>query len=161
MIHRLFAALFGFLPLWLTLPVLAVAEGDPPVRPPTHEVVQALDLTSSWIGFTAIGIFLIGYALVIAEEFLHLKKSKPMMVAAGLIWVLIGFGYAQVGDSHTAHEAVLHNIMEFGELFLFLLAAMTFVNTIEERGVFDLLRARLTGAGFSYRALFWVTGACA
>ena len=120
-----------------------------------------LDLTRHWAGFAAIGIFVLAYALVIGEEFLHLRKSKPMLVAAGLIWVLIAIAYLPSGDTHTVEAAVRHNLLEFGELFLFLLAAMTFVNTIEERGVFDLLRARLTGAGFSYRALFWVTGACA
>ena len=122
---------------------------------------HTLDLTRHWVGYSAIGIFVAAYALVIGEEFLHLKKSKPLLVAAGLIWVLIGIAYAQVGDQHTAEAAVRHNILEFGELFLFLLAAMTFVNTIEERGVFDALRAWLVGRGWSYRTLFWVTGGLA
>jgi Na+/H+ antiporter NhaD/arsenite permease-like protein len=120
-----------------------------------------LDLTGHWVGFAAIAIFVLAYLLVIGEEFLHLKKSKPLLVAAGLIWVLIAIAYTQVGDTHTAEAAVRHNILEFGELFLFLLAAMTFVNTIEERGVFDALRGWLVGRGWSYRALFWVTGVLA
>lgn len=120
-----------------------------------------LDLTGHWVGFAAIAIFVLAYMLVIGEEFLHLRKSKPLLVAAGLIWVLIAIAYAQVGDTHTAEAAVRHNLLEFGELFLFLLAAMTFVNTIEERGVFDALRGWLVGRGWSYRALFWVTGALA
>jgi Na+/H+ antiporter NhaD/arsenite permease-like protein len=32
---------------------------------------------------------------------------------------------------------VRHNIMEFAELFLFLLAAMTYINAMEERRVFE------------------------
>ena len=103
-------------------------------------------------------MFVIGYAFVMFEDRLHLKKSKPMMIAAGVIWLLIAFAYAQAGDQHTAAAAVRHNLAEFGELFLFLLAAMTFINTIEERGVFNLLRARLVSMGLSYRALFWITG---
>ena len=35
---------------------------------------------------------------------------------------------------------------------------MTYVNTMEERGLFDALRAWLVGRGLSLRALFWVTG---
>jgi Na+/H+ antiporter NhaD/arsenite permease-like protein len=38
---------------------------------------------------------------------------------------------------------------------------MTYVNTLDERGLFDVLRARLVAAGLSLRALFWVTGALA
>ena len=41
---------------------------------------------------------------------------------------------------------------------LFLLAAMTYVNTLEERRVFQALRAWLCAAGFSLRAIFWWTG---
>jgi Na+/H+ antiporter NhaD/arsenite permease-like protein len=43
-------------------------------------------------------------------------------------------------------------------LFLFLLAAMTYVNTMAERNVFGVLRSWLIEAGFSYRRLFWITG---
>ena len=54
---------------------------------------QRLDLTGEWVGFTAIGIFIAAYALVMAEEFTHLRKSKPVLLAAGLIWALIAWVY--------------------------------------------------------------------
>jgi Na+/H+ antiporter NhaD/arsenite permease-like protein len=41
---------------------------------------------------------------------------------------------------------------------LFLLAAMTYINTMSERGVFDALRAWLVNQGFSLRTIFWLTG---
>ena len=44
---------------------------------------------------------------------------------------------------------------------LFLLAAMTYVNAMSERGLFEALRARLLRRGLGYRALFWTTGALA
>ena len=37
--------------------------------------------------------------------------------------------------------------LEYGELFLFLLVAITYVNTLEERRVFDVLRGWLVGLG--------------
>ena len=49
-----------------------------------------LDLTGHWIGLTALAIFVIAYAVVILEEQLALRKSIPVLVGAGLIWVLIG-----------------------------------------------------------------------
>ena len=117
-----------------------------------------IDLTQSWFGFLSLGIFILAYVLVIFEEPLHLRKSKPVLLAAGLIWVLIGAAYAMAGQSPQAEEAAQHIIFEYGELFLFLLVAITYVNTMEERRVFDVLRVKLIERGLSYRQLFWLTG---
>jgi Na+/H+ antiporter NhaD/arsenite permease-like protein len=38
---------------------------------------------------------------------------------------------------------------------------MTYVNTLDDRGVFDAVRAWLVGRGYSLRVLFWVTGGLA
>ena len=120
-----------------------------------------MNLTTHWAGLLAVAIFIGAYALVILEENIHLRKSKPMIVAAGFIWILVAFAYMGAGDSHTAEELVRHNILEFAELFLFLLAAMTFINTMEERGIFDVLRAWLINQGFSLKQVFWITGGIA
>lgn len=117
-----------------------------------------MDLTTSWFGISAIIIFVLAYALVVGEEFLHLRKSKPVIVAAGIIWVLVGAAYASHGDTHTASAAIRHNLLEYAELFLFLLAAMTYINTMEERQVFNALRAWLVSRGFTLRTVFWITG---
>ena len=120
-----------------------------------------LDLTHSWFGYVSVAIFLLAYVLVIFEEVIHLRKSKPVLLAAGLIWLLIGWAYTLAGHSEVAELAAQHVIFEYGELFLFLLVAITYVNTLEERRVFDVLRAKLTARGFSYKQLFWITGGLA
>ena len=120
-----------------------------------------VNLTTHWAGYVSIVLFVAAYALVIGEEALHLRKSKPVMFAAGIIWALVAIAYAGAGDTHGAEIAVRHNLLEFAELFLFLLAAMTYINTMDERGVFDVLRAWLVTRGFSFRGLFWITGAIA
>lgn len=119
---------------------------------------QRLDLTQSTVGIAALAIFVIAYLFVMAEEFTHLRKSKPVILAAGVIWAMIAYVYAGSGDGHSVEEALRHNLLEFSELFLFLLAAMTYVNAMDERLVFQTLRARLVGLGFGYRSLFWLTG---
>lgn len=120
-----------------------------------------LDLTATWFGYLALAIFFVAYVLVIFEETTQLRKSKPVLMAAGLIWALIGMAYAAAGMGDKAEEAAQHVIMEYGELFLFLLVAITYVNTLEERRVFDVLRVKLTGKKLSYRNLFWLTGTLA
>lgn len=120
--------------------------------------VMTLNLTTNAIGIAAVVIFVIAYVLVILEDVIHLRKSKPVMVAAGLIWALVAWAYVQAGDTHSAQTLVRHSLLEFGELFLFLLAAMTYINTMQERGVFDKLRAVLVSRGYSLRTIFWLTG---
>jgi len=122
------------------------------------DVSVAIDLTGTWLGMLALAIFTAAYVLIISEEAIRLRKSKPIMVAAGFIWLLVGIAYIQVGDTHGAGVAFKHDLLEFAELFLFLLAAMTYINTMEERGVFDILRDWLVVKGFSFRKIFWLTG---
>jgi len=119
------------------------------------------DLTAHWAGILSLLVFAIAYALVICEETIHLRKSKPVMVAAGVIWILVAIAYNQMGESEIVEEMVRHGLLEFVELFLFLLAAMTYINTMDERGVFDVLRSWLLAQRFSLRSLFWVTGGLA
>ncbi|MEW8351460.1 MAG: sodium:proton antiporter NhaD [Candidatus Thiodiazotropha taylori] len=146
-IPKCLIALFLF-----ALPGLVMAGGDG---------IQLQDFTAHWAGIVCVIIFVMAYSLVIAEEALHLRKSKPVMVAAGVIWMIVAIVYANSGDTHTAEAAVRHNLLEFAELFLFLLAAMTYINTMEERGVFDLLRIWLVSRGFLLKTIYWLTGVLA
>ena len=123
-----------------------------------HAVSEPVDFTHTLLGYVAVGLFVLGYAMVPLENKIHLRKSKPVMLAAGLIWLLLAIAYINVGDTHTAHEAIKHSLLEYAELFLFLLAAMTYINALEERNVFQSLRCYLVNRGFSLRAIFWITG---
>ncbi|MDG1750152.1 MAG: sodium:proton antiporter NhaD [Thalassotalea sp.] len=118
----------------------------------------SIDLTSSIFGFTALSLFAIAYLLVIGEDLIHLRKSKPVLVAAGIIWLIIGWIYTQQGIPVEAEHAFNHNLLEFSQLLLFLLVAMTYINAMEERGVFERLRIWIVSKGLSLRTLFWFTG---
>ncbi len=117
-----------------------------------------LDLTNSAIGYICLFVFVIAYILIIMEEQIHLRKSKPILIASSIIWVLIAFAYQQHGYDDVVEHALRHNFLEYAELFFFLLVAMTYINAMIERRVFDVLRDWLVFKGFSYRALFWLTG---
>ena len=120
---------------------------------------MAIDLTTSYVGILSLIVFVLAYAVVMAEEFSHLRKSKPVIISAAIIWAIIAFYFSS--DKSYAKEieyALEHNILEFAELFLFLLVAMTYINALEERKVFDVVRFQLTSRGFSFRQLFIFTG---
>ena len=120
-----------------------------------------INLTNHWVGYASLAIFVFAYVLVILEDKIHMRKSKPVMLAAGIIWAMVAIIYAQQPDDafhHTAEVLIRHNLLEFVELFLFLLAAMTYINTMTERGIFDSLRSWLVNQGFSLKTIFWLTG---
>lgn len=117
-----------------------------------------LNLTDTSIGIAALTLFLVAYIFVMTEEFTHLRKSKPVVVVAGIIWILIGFYASNHDINDKVKIAVQHHILEFSELFMFLLVAMTYVNAMEERLVFESLRAWLVRKKLNYRQLFWTTG---
>ena len=73
-----------------------------------------LHSTDSPLGVVAIVIFIVAYGLVIAEEFIHLRKSKPVLLAAGVIWVLVALLGKQVEHGNEIVEAALnHNLLEY------------------------------------------------
>ncbi|EKO3920485.1 sodium:proton antiporter NhaD [Vibrio metschnikovii] len=134
----------------LLIPQLASASNA------THDA--PLVLTHSTIGYASLILFCFAYALVMLEEYLQLRKSKPVLLAAGLIWAMIGYAYQQHGNVDIARAALEHNLLEYAELLLFLLVAMTYISAMEERRLFDALQAWMVGKGFNFKTLFWLTG---
>jgi Na+/H+ antiporter NhaD/arsenite permease-like protein len=117
-------------------------------------------MTTTAAGLLAVAVFVIAYGFVIAEEFTNMRKSKPMVIAAGIIWVLVAVAAARAGLPGVA-DALQHELGQYAELLLFLLAAMAYVNTMQERQVFAALRSTLVARRLSFRAIFWITGVVA
>lgn len=123
---------------------------------------SSLEQTSSALGYTCIGIFVFAYLFVIFEEQLHMRKSKPVVLAACIIWSLVAILAQQKGvDKHVFKETLNHNLTEYAELLLFLLVAMTYINAMQERRIFRTLRYWLILKKFSFMQLFWITGVIA
>lgn len=119
---------------------------------------QWIDLTLHPVGIFSIVLFVLAYLIVMCEECTQLRKSKPVILAAGAIWAVIAYYYSTQGMDDVVINAFRHNLLEFSELFLFLLVAMTYVNAMQERQIFDALRSWLIHRSCSYKALFWITG---
>ncbi len=118
-----------------------------------------LGLTGSERGIYCVLIFIIAYGFVATEEFTHLSKSKPVILAAGIIWASVAMMANQLGvDKHEIEQVVKHNLEEYAALMLFLLVAISYVNAMTERNVFEALRSWLVRKNFGYRKLFWITG---
>lgn len=142
----------------IPLIIALVGLGCPWLVLASSEHIATLDATTTWYGFAALALFVIAYTLVMFEDVIHLRKSKPVILAAGLIWILVAI-VGNLNDSQALVTASLnHALLEYGELFLFLLVAMTYINMLEERFVFEALKSRLLQMGLGYRGIFWLTG---
>ena len=117
-----------------------------------------MELLNHPISIISLLIFVIAYGLVVTEEVTHLRKSKPVLFAAGMIWAMIAWVGAKNDFSHSVEDAIMHAFSEFSQLMLFLLVAMTFINSMTERNVFEKLRSKLLAQDYSYKKLFWITG---
>ncbi|MDD3371582.1 MAG: sodium:proton antiporter NhaD [Alphaproteobacteria bacterium] len=117
--------------------------------------------SATWIGPAILIVFACAYALVFLEERIHLRKSKPVMAAAGLIWIFVAIAFQQEGRGAEVTEKLSQVLLEYAELFLFLLSAMSFVNTMVERNVFEVMRTRLMASKLSIRGIYWISGTVA
>ena len=102
---------------------------------------HSIDLTFTFAGILSLIIFTVSYLLVMAEEFTHLRKSKPVILASGLIWAIIAIAYSGSPPAEIVEE--------------------TYIAALEERNVFKVLKVWLIKKNFSYRQLFWITGVIA
>jgi len=148
-IRHLFVLIFVFL-----LPSLSFAQE-------TAAATQ-VDLKHHFVGYLAVALTVIAYAIAMTEDLHQLSKAKPMVLGSALIWVAIFIYYSAVyGTAKNVAVGFQSNLTAYAELFLFITVSMTFLNAMTERGIFDALRIVLTNRQYSYRQLFWITGVLA
>ena len=124
-----------------------------------EHAVEAVNMTQSLFGWIVFAIFVVGYFFIAAEEKYHINKSKPALFIGTFMFVLIGIYYAINGyDVAPLHHEMGKLILEIAEIFFFLFVAMTFIETMIERNVFEVLKHKLVSNGYSYKKLFWFTG---
>ncbi len=120
------------------------------------------DLTTTWVGILSLIIFVVGYYAVATEENYHINKAKPALFMGTFIFLLVGvYNFINGIDPSALTHSVDHLILEIAEIFFFLFVAMTYIEVLIERQVFDTLKYNLVSKGYSYKKLFWLTGTLA
>lgn len=123
----------------------------------TIEVIP--DITMTWVGFSTLIIFIIGYYFVAMEEKYHIDKAKPaLLIGTSMFMLVAGYYYINNMDMNLVHTQAQHLILEIAEIFFFLFVAMTYIESMIHMKVFDKLKYNLISKGYTYRQLFWVTG---
>ena len=117
------------------------------------------DITFTWVGFSALFVFVVAYYFVATEEKYHIDKAKPALFAGTFMFILIAIYYALNHlNMSLVHVQAQHLILEIAEIFFFLFVAMTYIETLIHMNVFEKLKYNLISKGYNYRKLFWLTG---
>lgn len=106
-----------------------------------------------------IGLALIALLGVVFEEKIHVSKAKITLACGCLAWVLLFITAPNQVELDSLAEAFERNIGEIANLWLFLIAAMTFVAYLNKKGMIDGTIRRLLPQRIHERALLFLTGA--
>lgn len=98
------------------------------------------------------------FFLVILEDVIHINKAKSTLFIGTLCWIL---AYLLPHDGASPQDVTAQlneNLLEIASLWLFLMAAMTFVAYLNSRGFVSALVQRLLPAALSERSLMILLG---
>ncbi|WP_372762594.1 sodium:proton antiporter NhaD [Pseudoalteromonas sp.] len=100
----------------------------------------------------------IAFLLIVIEDVIHVNKAKTTLFFGTLCWI-ISFIFPINGQSPaTIQELLNHNILEIASLWLFLMAAMTFVAYLNSKGFIENIVNRVMPKTISERQLMFLIG---
>lgn len=100
----------------------------------------------------------LGFLSIVVEDMVHIDKAKTTLFFGSLAWLL----FFIAPPAHLSHEALMErldeNLLDIATLWLFLMAAMTFVAYLSGKGIIDSIVNRLLPTRISERKLMLLTG---
>ena len=100
----------------------------------------------------------IAFLLIVIEDVIHVNKAKTTLFFGTLCWI-ISFIFPLNGQSPETIQTLLdHNILEIASLWLFLMAAMTFVAYLNSKGLIENVVNRIMPTSISERKLMFLGG---
>lgn len=111
-----------------------------------------------FLPYLLIALALLGLLAVVLEEVIHINKAQVVLFLGAISWVLL-FAFSTDDHAHKlVREGLQENIGEIAGLWLFLLAAMTFVAYLNKKGLIESLIYRFLPRQISERKLLLLTG---
>lgn len=109
------------------------------------------------LNYVLIGFASLALLGVMLEEVTHVNKAKITLLFGTLCWILM-FIFAQPGEGRqlVAHH-LSENITDISSLWLFLVAAMTFVAYLNKKGLIENMLHSVMPAEISERRLLFFT----
>lgn len=91
--------------------------------------------------YLLLGLIILAFVLIVFEDVVHLNKAKSTLFIGTLVWIL-AFVFPEKSPQ-AIQEALNEQLLDIAILWLFLMAAMTFVAYLNEKGLITQLVYRL------------------
>ncbi|MFT2111863.1 sodium:proton antiporter NhaD [Marinomonas sp. 2405UD68-3] len=104
-----------------------------------------------------IGLAIIALLGVVLEDIIHVNKAKVTLFLGTISWLLLFAFHGDGPDGVKVMEGFQENISEIAGLWLFLVAAMTFVAYLNKKGMIENLIYLFLPKRISERALLFLT----
>jgi Na+/H+ antiporter NhaD/arsenite permease-like protein len=104
------------------------------------------------ISFAALAL-----AGVIFEDVIHINKAKTTLLFGTLSWIILFVVADSQEQTALVNEGLLHNITEISTLWLFLVAAMTFVAYLNRKGLIANVLNMVMPNEISLKKLLFIT----
>lgn len=97
-------------------------------------------------------IFILGYTAIAFEHPLHINKTAPALLIAGLMWGI--WALMDYQNIHFISETLEIQLAETASILFFLMGAMTIVELIDAHKGFDIITNRITTT--NPKVLLWI-----
>ncbi|MGB0836193.1 MAG: sodium:proton antiporter NhaD [Psychrobium sp.] len=105
-----------------------------------------------------LALIALAFVLIVIEDIIHVNKAKTTLFFGTLCWIIIFITPLGGYSSEALQHKLDHNILEIATLWLFLMAAMTFVAYLNSKGFIQNLVHRIMPTQISERKLMFLVG---
>jgi len=103
-------------------------------------------------------LFLFAFVLIAFEEGLKMNKAKSTLFLGTFVWIVLFLFASKFGGAHFIEEAFHETVLEIAILWLFLIAAMTFVAYMDRQGFIENLVYKYLPEKISEKKLLFIIG---
>jgi Na+/H+ antiporter NhaD/arsenite permease-like protein len=100
----------------------------------------------------------LGFVSIVIEDIVHIDKAKTTLFFGSLVWMLYFMVPLNQRDPGEIQHALNENLLDIATLWLFLVAAMTYVAYLSSKGLIDGIVNRMLPTQMSERRLMMITG---
>ncbi|MFT5756188.1 MAG: Na+/H+ antiporter NhaD/arsenite permease-like protein [Alteromonadaceae bacterium] len=117
---------------------------------------QRLSSNLVMIEMVILVLVFISFVMIITEDIIHINKAKTTLFFGTLCWILAFIFPLHGSSTEQINNELNHNLLEIATLWLFLMAAMTFVAYLNSKGFISALVQRLLPKKISERGLMFI-----
>jgi len=105
-----------------------------------------------------LSLIALAFVLIVIEDIIHVNKAKTTLFFGTLCWIIIFVTPLGQQTSEAIQHKLDHNILEIATLWLFLMAAMTFVAYLNSKGFIQNLVHKVMPEKITEKKLMFLVG---